>query len=118
MTPKKKETFSLVRTTFVECHVEESFVKRCWIYATRKGRRPPVALIRTRSQILDGRIHTLSLNFCISRSKFSARSSPAGVLILFIASSARTLKRSLCFVRVRWMRSIRASKNVSTVSIQ
>jgi len=29
MTPKKKETFSLVRTTFVECHVEESFVKRC-----------------------------------------------------------------------------------------
>ena len=29
MTPKKNETFSLVRTTFVECHVEESFVNRC-----------------------------------------------------------------------------------------
>ena len=59
---------------------------------------------------------TLSLNFCISRSKFSAKSSPAGVFILFIASSARILRRSPCFVSVRWIKSIRASKKVSTVS--
>ena len=45
-------------------------------------------------------------------------SSPAGVFILFIASSARILKRSLCFVRVRWIRSIRESKKVSAVSAQ
>ena len=63
-------------------------------------------------------VHTLNLNFCISRSKFSARSSPAGVFILLIASSARALIRSLCFVRVRWIRSMRASKNVSRVSTQ
>ena len=115
MTPKKNESFSLVRTTFVECHVEESFVNRCWTYATRRE-TPPVASITTQFWMQDNLTQTLSLNFCISRSRFSARSSPAGVFILFIASSARILRRSLCFVRVRWMRSMRASKNVSTVS--
>lgn len=63
-----------------------------------------------------GRVFTFSLNFCTSRSKsFATNLSPDGALNLN-ASSARILSLSVCFFSLRSSRSMRESKNVSTVS--
>lgn len=63
-----------------------------------------------------GDIITFNLNFCTSLSRsFATNMSPEGALNLN-ASSARILSLSVCFFSRRSRRSMRESKNVSTVS--
>ena len=64
MTPRKKEIFSRVLTTFVDCHVAMSEVIRLDTYKTCPNES---ALREYRASLIHAR--TLSLNFCISLSR-------------------------------------------------
>jgi hypothetical protein len=86
MTPKKKETFSRVRTTFADCHEAESLVMRVDTWEVGLSKSCRVTVVEC----------TLSLKFLISRSRFSASKSPDRSLILKV-SSALSLRRSPCF---------------------